>query len=61
MDRRWIGIDVTHLAVGLIQRRLRDAFPMAEFQGLGTPKDIGAARALAGRTTTPVSSSGRCR
>ncbi len=47
MDRRWIGIDVTHLAVGLIQRRLRDAFPMAEFQVLGTPKDIGAARALA--------------
>lgn len=47
MNRRWIGIDVTHLAVGLIQRRLRDAFPMAEFQVLGTPKDIGAARALA--------------
>ncbi|MBW7933132.1 MAG: site-specific DNA-methyltransferase, partial [Gemmatimonadaceae bacterium] len=25
-DRRWIGIDITHLAVGLIKRRLRDAF-----------------------------------
>jgi site-specific DNA-methyltransferase (adenine-specific) len=48
MGRRWIGVDVTHLAVGLIQRRLRDAFPMAEFQVLGTPKDIGGARALAG-------------
>lgn len=47
MGRRWIGIDVTHLAVGLIQRRLRDAFPMADFQVLGTPRDIGAARALA--------------
>lgn len=47
MGRRWIGIDITHLAVGLIQRRLRDAFPMAEFQVLGTPSDIGAARALA--------------
>ncbi|MCC7266008.1 MAG: hypothetical protein IT546_01570, partial [Caulobacteraceae bacterium] len=44
---RWIGIDVTHLAVGLIQRRLRDAFPLAEFQVLGTPRDLGAARALA--------------
>lgn len=47
MGRRWIGIDVTHLAVGLIQRRLRDAFPLSEFQVLGTPKDVGAARALA--------------
>ncbi|MEQ7154023.1 DNA methyltransferase [Brevundimonas aurifodinae] len=47
MGRRWIGIDVTHLAVGLIQRRLRDAFPLAEFQVLGTPRDLGAARALA--------------
>jgi len=47
MERRWIGIDITHLAVGLIQRRLRDAFPMASFQVLGTPRDIGAARALA--------------
>lgn len=47
MDRKWIGIDVTHLAVGLIQRRLRDAFPMADFQVLGTPRDLGGARALA--------------
>ncbi|WP_370235094.1 DNA methyltransferase [Brevundimonas sp.] len=47
MGRKWIGIDVTHLAVGLIQRRLRDAFPLSEFQVLGTPKDVGAARALA--------------
>lgn len=47
MGRRWIGIDVTHLAVGLIQRRLRDAFPLAEFQVLGTPRDLDAARALA--------------
>ena len=47
MGRRWIGIDVTHLAVGLIQRRLRDAFPMSDFQVLGTPRDLGAARALA--------------
>lgn len=47
MGRKWIGIDVTHLAVGLIQRRLRDAFPMAEFQVLGTPRDLDAAKALA--------------
>ena len=27
LNRRWIGIDVTHLAIHLIQRRLKDAFP----------------------------------
>lgn len=47
MNRRWIGIDVTHLAVGLIKRRLTDAFPLAHFEVQGTPKDIGAAQALA--------------
>ncbi len=47
MGRRWIGIDVTHLAVGLIQRRLTDAFPMARYDVVGVPKDIGAAQKLA--------------
>lgn len=26
LKRRWIGIDVTHLAIGLVRHRLRDAF-----------------------------------
>jgi DNA modification methylase len=26
LDRRWIGIDITHLAIGLIKNRLKDAF-----------------------------------
>lgn len=26
LSRRWIGIDITHLAIGLIKSRLRDAF-----------------------------------
>jgi site-specific DNA-methyltransferase (adenine-specific) len=26
LNRRWIGIDITHLAIGLIKSRLRDAF-----------------------------------
>jgi site-specific DNA-methyltransferase (adenine-specific) len=26
LNRRWIGIDITHLAVSLIKHRLRDAF-----------------------------------
>ncbi len=27
LGRRWIGIDITHLAISLIEKRLRDAFP----------------------------------
>lgn len=49
MGRQWIGIDVTHLAVSLIERRLRDAFPAIDFKTIGVPKDIGAARDLAAR------------
>ena len=47
LNRRWIGIDITHLAVGLIRRRLIDAFPHAEFDVLGVPRDLAAARELA--------------
>lgn len=47
LNRRWIGIDVTHLAIGLIRDRLRDAFPTAQFDVLGVPRDHAAARELA--------------
>ena len=47
LNRRWIGIDVTHLAIGLIRKRLRDAFPMAAFEVVGVPRDLGGARELA--------------
>jgi site-specific DNA-methyltransferase (adenine-specific) len=47
LNRRWIGIDITHLAIGLIRDRLRDAFPQADFEIIGVPKDVGAARELA--------------
>ncbi|HEY4380208.1 MAG TPA: DNA methyltransferase, partial [Acidobacteriaceae bacterium] len=47
LHRRWIGIDVTHLAISLIERRLKDAFPGTSFDVHGTPKDIDGARALA--------------
>ncbi len=49
LGRQWLGIDVTHLAIGLIERRLRDAFkdPPVQFETVGVPKDIGAARKLA--------------
>jgi site-specific DNA-methyltransferase (adenine-specific) len=48
LKRQWIGIDVTHLAIGLIRRRLVDAFGTdAAYEVLGTPKDLDGARALA--------------
>lgn len=48
-NREWIGIDITHLAVSLIERRLKDAFPECQFETLGTPKDIESAADLAER------------
>ena len=48
LNRRWIGIDITHLAIALIRRRLIDAFPQAQFEVHGVPKDADGARALAG-------------
>lgn len=45
--RRWIGIDITHLAISLIEKRLKDAFPGITFDVHGTPKDIGGAQNLA--------------
>jgi DNA methylase/Restriction endonuclease len=47
LRRKWIGIDITHLAISLIEKRLRDAFPGIRFDVHGTPKDLGGARALA--------------
>jgi len=42
----WIGIDITHLAISLIERRLTDAFPGIQFAVHGTPKDLDGASAL---------------
>src|SRR6185437_14991854 len=47
LTRQWIGIDITHLAISLIQKRLRDAFPLIQIDVIGVPKDLDGARALA--------------
>jgi adenine specific DNA methylase Mod len=49
LGRRWVGIDVTHLAISLIERRLKDAFPGIVFEVHGTPQDIEGACDLAHR------------
>lgn len=47
LGRQWIGIDITHLAISLIEKRLKDAFPGIEFEVHGTPKDLASAEDLA--------------
>ncbi len=50
LNRKWIGVDITHLAISLIEKRLKDAFGAAcEFEVHGTPGDLDAARDLAER------------
>jgi DNA modification methylase len=49
LGRRWIGIDITTLAVDLIDARLRHTYTEAirkEYEILGIPKDIAGARVL---------------
>jgi DNA modification methylase len=50
LNRRWIGIDITHLAVGLIKKRLHDKFGEAikgTYEIHGEPTDLAGARKLA--------------
>ena len=49
LHRRWIGIDITHLAVALIQNRLRETFgtELSDYTVHGTPTDVASAEALA--------------
>ena len=48
LERRWIGIDITHLSISLQKYRLAAMFPGLKFQVIGEPEDLGAARQLAG-------------
>jgi len=48
LKRRWIGIDITHLAINLIKVRLRDAFDDAvQYEVIGEPTSVPDAAALA--------------
>jgi predicted RNA methylase len=49
LNRQWVGIDITHLAISLIEKRLNDAFPGIQYEVHGTPKDLDGARDLAQR------------
>lgn len=55
LDRQWIGIDVTHLAIGLIEKRMHEGYDTEEgerkiilpFEVIGVPKDKDSALRLA--------------
>lgn len=50
LGRRWIGIDITHLAVALIKHRLQDAFSKKiakQYKVIGEPVSVPDARTLA--------------
>jgi site-specific DNA-methyltransferase (adenine-specific) len=50
LHRRWIGVDITYLAINLIKRRLHDSFSpeeLAPFEVIGLPADATSAAALA--------------
>ena len=50
LKRKWLGIDITHLAISLIEKRLKDAFgKRCKYEVHGTPRDLDAARDLARR------------
>ena len=49
LNRNWVGIDVTHLAVALIRHRLRDTFgdDLGPYDVIGEPQDVASAESLA--------------
>ena len=50
LNRKWIGIDITHLAINMHKYRLKDMFnlePGKDYQVIGEPQDLAAAQQLA--------------
>ena len=50
LNRRWIGIDITHLSIALLKYRLRDMFeimPNQDYDLIGEPAGLQGARQLA--------------
>lgn len=53
LNRRWIGIDITYIAIDLIEKRLRHTYgPLIAdtYDVLGIPRDLGGAEALFNRS-----------
>ncbi len=46
LNRQWIGIDVTHLAISTMKYRFDKIFPSLKYTVIGEPKDLESAKAL---------------
>lgn len=51
LQRKWIGIDITHLAIALMKYRLSNTFgeELSDYEVIGVPRDLTSAIALAGQ------------
>ncbi len=47
LNRTWLGIDITHLAITLIRSRLRDSYGEIDYDLVGEPTSLSGARELA--------------
>ena len=47
LKRKWIGIDITHLAIATMKWRLDTIFPGIKYKVIGEPKDLSSAVELA--------------
>jgi len=50
LDRQWIGIDVTYLAIAVMRARLKDSFGLSDVPVVGQPTEVEGARAMLGGT-----------
>jgi site-specific DNA-methyltransferase (adenine-specific) len=51
LKRKWVGIDITHLAIAVMRARLKDTFGITKVPVIGEPLDLAGARALAAEET----------
>jgi DNA modification methylase len=47
LNRRWIGVDITHLAISTMKWRLGGMFPNIQYKVVGEPTDLAGAKELA--------------
>lgn len=46
LDRQWVGIDITYLAIAVMKARLKDSFGLADVDVIGQPTEVEGARAM---------------
>jgi len=47
LNRKWIGVDITHLAIAVMKSRLEESFTGIHVEVIGEPQDLWGAKALA--------------